>query len=88
MSDEKSAVYGGGSADKGVLQELRGQSAELHWLPVDPGVNNARNKEGAAFLRACTRFSGLLTHSESSLGSSISSLIIFTLAGATKPSLT
>lgn len=33
-----------------LLQELRGQSAELHWRPVDPRVNNARNKEGAVFL--------------------------------------
>jgi putative SOS response-associated peptidase YedK len=35
---------------KSLLQELRGQSAELHWRPVDPRVNNARNKEGVVFL--------------------------------------
>jgi hypothetical protein len=35
---------------KALLQELRGQSAELHLRPVDPRVNNARNKEGVVFL--------------------------------------
>jgi type I restriction-modification system DNA methylase subunit len=35
---------------KSLLQELRGQSVELHWRPVDPRVNNARNKEGVVFL--------------------------------------
>lgn len=35
---------------KSLLQELRGQSAQLHWAPVDLRVNNARNKEGVVFL--------------------------------------
>jgi putative SOS response-associated peptidase YedK len=33
-----------------LLQELRGQSAELHWRPVDPRVNNSRSKEKIVFL--------------------------------------
>lgn len=33
-----------------LLQELRGESAELHWRPVDLRVNNARNKEEVIFL--------------------------------------
>ena len=35
---------------KSLLQELRGQSAELHWLPVDPRVNNSRSKEKIVFV--------------------------------------
>lgn len=35
---------------KSLLLELRGQSEELHWLPIDPRVNNARNKESVVFL--------------------------------------
>lgn len=35
---------------KSLLQELCGQTAELHWLPVDPRVNNSRSKEKIVFL--------------------------------------
>ncbi len=34
----------------GLLQELHGESAELYWRPVDPRVNNSRNKEDVIFL--------------------------------------
>lgn len=35
---------------KTLLQELRGQSAELHWRPVDPRVNNSRDKQPIGYL--------------------------------------
>ena len=35
---------------KNLLQDLRGQSAELQWRQADPRVNNARNKEGIFLL--------------------------------------
>lgn len=72
---------------KSLLQDLRGQSTELQWLPVDPRVNNARNKEGIIFLWGGVSFLSLLVYRSLSSELSISSRIIFMLAGATKPSL-
>lgn len=35
---------------KSLLQDLSWQSAERHWRPADPRVNNARNKEVIVFI--------------------------------------